>query len=83
MREKEAYNNKRNIIYFAAAFFEVRVRIFFSSDNFQGTDFRFMFTQVLLMELALTLIYVRKTFNFRVSFKILLLMYLAIVEKEL
>ena len=42
-----------------------------------------MFTQVLLMELALILIYVRKTFNFRVSFKILLLMYLAIVEKEL
>ena len=78
MREEEAYNNKSNIICFGAMFFEVRVRIFFSSDNFQGTfvDSRFMiFTQVLMNELACILIHVRKIFNLQsltVSFKMLL-----------
>ena len=67
-------------------FFEVRGRIFFACDNFQSTsvDFCFMmFTQVLMKKLALILIHVLKIFNRRVSFKILLSMYLAIVEKEL
>ena len=56
------------------------------SDNFQGTffDFRFMmFTKVLMKELARILIHVRKIFNCRVSFKMLLLMYLVIVKKRL
>ena len=77
LREEEAYNNKSNIICFGAMFFEVRVRIFFSSDNFQGTfvDSRFMiFTQVLMNELACILIHVRKIFNCRMSFKMLLSM---------
>ena len=47
-------------------------------------DFRFMlFTKVLMKELARILIHVHKIFNRRVSFKILLLMCLAIVEKKL
>ena len=47
-------------------------------------DFRFMlFTKVLMKELARILIHVYKIFNRRVSFKILLLMCLAIVEKKL
>ena len=64
-------------------FFEVRGRIFFVSDNVQGTfvGFRFMlFTKVLMKELARILIHVHKIFNRRVPFKILLLMYLAILE---
>ena len=79
------YNNKWNI-YFGAMFFEVRGRIFFVSDNVQGTfvGFRFMlFTKVLMKELARILIHVHKIFNRRVSFKILLLMCLAILEKKL
>ena len=40
-----------------------------------------MFTQVLMKELVPIFINVRKIFNFRVSFKILLSMYLAIFEK--
>ena len=78
------YNNKWNI-YFGAMFFEVRGRIFFVSDNVQGTfvDFRFMlFTKVLMKELALILIHVHKIFNRRVAFKTLL-MCLTIVEKKL
>ena len=79
------YNNKWNI-YFGAMFFEVRGRIFFVSDNVQGTfvDFRFMlFTKVLMKELARILIHVHKIFNRRVLFKTLLLMCLTIVEKKL
>ena len=67
-------------------FFEVRGRIFFVSDNVQGTfvDFRFMlFTKVLMKELALILIHVHKIFSRMVSFKILLLMCLVILEKKL
>ena len=67
-------------------FFEVRGRIFFASDNVQGTcvDFRFMlFTKVLMNKLARILIHVHKIFNRSVSFKILLLMCLAIVAKKL
>ena len=67
-------------------FFEVRGRIFFVSDNVQGTfvGFRFMlFTKVLMKELARILIHIYKIFNGRVSFKILLLMRLATVEKKL
>ena len=67
-------------------FFEVRGRIFLASDNVQGTfvGFRFMlFTKVLMKELARILIRVHKIFNCRVSFKILLLMCLAILEKKL
>ena len=78
------YGNKWNI-YFGAMFFEVRGRIFFVSDNVQGTfvDFRFMlFTKVLMKELARILIYIYKIFNGRMSFKILLLMRLATVEKK-
>ena len=41
-----------------------------------------MFTQALMKDLARILIHVRKIFNFRVSFKILLSLYLSIVEKE-
>ena len=79
------YKNKWNI-YFGAMFFEVRGRIFFVSDNVQGTfvDFRFMlFTKVLMKELARILIHVHKIFSRRVSFKILLLMCLVILEKKL
>ena len=79
------YNNKWNI-YFGAMFFEVRGRIFFVSDNVQGTfvGFRFMlFTKVFMKELARILIHVHKIFNRKVSFKILLLMCLAILEKKL
>ena len=57
-------------------FFEVLGRNFFASDNFQGTfvDSCFMmFTKVLMKELACILIHVRKIFNCRVYFKILLL----------
>ena len=67
-------------------FFEGRDRIFFVSDNVQGTfvAFRIMlFTTVLMKELARILIHVRKIFNRRVSFKILLLMCLTILEKKL
>ena len=67
-------------------FFEVRGGIFFVSYNVQGTfvGFRFMlFTKVLMKELARILIHVHKIFNRRVSFKILLLMCLAILEKKL
>ena len=47
-------------------------------------DFRFMLlTKVLMKELARILIHVHKTFNRRVSFKILLLMCPAIVDKNL
>ena len=66
-------------------FFEVRGHTFVSHD-FQGTfvDFRFMmFTKVLMKELARILSHVRKIFNCRVSLKMLLLMYLVIVEKNL
>ena len=42
-----------------------------------------MFTKVLMKELARILIHVRKIFNYRVSFKMLLLMYLVIVKKRL
>ena len=57
-------------------FFEVGGRIFFASDNVQGTfvDFRFMvFTKVLMKELARILIHVHNIFKRRVSFRILLL----------
>ena len=67
-------------------FFEVWGRIFFVSDNVQGNfvGFRFMlFTKVLMKQLARILIHVHKIFNRRVSFKILLLMCLAILEKKL
>ena len=67
-------------------FFEVRGRIFLASDNVQGTfvGFRFMlFTKVLMKELACIFIRVQKICNCRVSFKILLLMCLAILEKKL
>ena len=67
-------------------FFEGRDRIFFVSDNVQGTfvGFCFMlFTKVLMKELARILIHVRKIFNRRVSFKILLFMCLANLEKKL
>ena len=79
------HNNKWNI-YFGAMFFEVQGHIFFISDNVQGTfvDFRFiLFTKVLMRELVRILIHVYKIFNRRVSFKILLLMCLAILEKKL
>ena len=61
-----------NIIYFRPILFEVRGRIFFSSDNFQGTfvDSRFMiFTKAFMNELACTLIHVRKIFNCRMLFR--------------
>ena len=79
------YNNKWNI-YFGAMFFEVRGRIFFVSDNVQGifVGYRFMlFTKVLMKELARILIHVHKIFNHMVSFKILLLMCLAMLENKL
>ena len=59
---------------------------FFASDNFQGifVDSRsMMFTKVLMKELACILIHVRKIFNCRVSFKLLLFMYLVTAEKKL
>ena len=59
---------------------------FLASDNFKGTfvDFRFMmFAKVLMKESARILIHVRKICNYRVSFKMLLLTYLVIVEKKL
>ena len=50
----------------------------------KAVDFRFMlFTKVLMKELARILIHAHKIFNRRVSFKITLLMFLAIVEKKL
>ena len=67
-------------------FFEVRGRIFFVSDNVQGifVGYRFMlFTKVLMKELARILIHLDKIFNRRVSFNILLLMCLVIVDKKL
>ena len=60
--------------------------VFFASDNFQGifVDSRFMmFTKVLIKELACILIHVHKIFNYTVFFRVLLLMYLVIVEKKL
>ena len=85
LREKETYNSKWNI-YFGVMLFEVRGRIFLARDNVQGAlvDFRFMmFTKVLMKKLARNLIHVHKIFKRRVSFKILLLMCLAIVENKL
>ena len=67
-------------------FFEVQGHIFFVSHNVQGTfvGFHFMlFTRVLMKELAHILIHVHKIFNRRVSFKILLLICLTILEKKL
>ena len=67
-------------------FFELRGRIFLASDNVQGTfiDFRFViFTKVLMKELTRILVHVHKFFKLRVSFKILLLMCLAVVENKL
>ena len=64
----------------------MRGRIFLASDNVQGTfvDFRFMmFTKVLMKELARILIHVHKIFMRRVSFKILVLMCLTILENKL
>ena len=66
-------------------FFEMWHCIFLVRDV-QGTvaDFRFMlFTKTFMNELGRMLIHVHKIFNQRVSFKILLLMCLAIVEKKL
>ena len=66
-------------------FFEVRGRIFFMSDNNQDTlvDFHFtVFTKVLMKELAQRLMSIKSS-TVRVSFKILLLMCLAILEKKL
>ena len=83
MREKEAYDNKKIIIYFGAMFFEVRGHIFFTNGSFQAAfvEFRFiMFTKVLMIELARILIHVYKTFKRRVSFKMPLSMYLVSVE---
>ena len=85
LREKQTYNSKWNM-YFGVMFFEVRGHIIFVSDNVQGTfaDFRFMmFTKALMKELACILIHVHKIFKCRVSFKILLLMCLAIAENKL
>ena len=65
LREKETYNSKWNI-YFGVMFFEVQGRIFFASDNVQGTfvDFRFMMlTKVLMKQLARILIHVHKIFK--------------------
>ena len=59
---------------------------FFMSDNVQGTfvGFRFMlFIKDLMKELARILTHVHTIFNRRVSFKLLLLMCLAILEKKL
>ena len=67
-------------------FFEVQGHIFFISDNVQGTfvGFRFMlFTKVFMKELVRILIHIYEIFNHRVSFKILLLMCLATLEKKL
>ena len=87
LREKEAYNNKWNNIYFDTMFFEVRGLIFFfAGDNFEGTFtyFRFMMCgKVLTKELARILSHVHKIFNRRVSFKMLLPMCLVVVEKKL
>ena len=47
-----------------------------------GLDLKTRFTQVLMKELE-HMIHVRKIFNWRVYFKILLSLYLVIVEKEL
>ena len=84
LREKQTYNSKWNM-YFGVMFFEVHGHIFMN-DNNQGTfvDFCFrMFTKVLMKELACILIHVHKIFKRRVSFKILLLMCLAIAENKL
>ena len=67
-------------------FIEVPGRIFLASDNVQGSsvDFRFMIiNKVLMKELAHILIHVHEIFMRRVSFKIMLLMCLAIVENKL
>ena len=69
----------RNVLWSAGSYF-------FASENFQGTfvDFRFMiFTKILMKELARVLIHVRKILSYRVSFKMLLLMHLVIVENKL
>ena len=59
---------------------------FLASDNFHGIFVEFcfmMFDLVLIKELARILIDVRKIFNWRVFFEILLSMCLKIVEKQL
>ena len=58
---------------------------FCATDLFPGNfiDFRFMiFTEFLMKNLAPILIHVSKIFNCMVSFKMLLSMYLVIVENE-
>ena len=71
------------IIYFGAMFFEVCDRIFLRVIIFKvPSPSRFMMsTKVLMKEFACNLIHVRNTFNCRLSFKMVLLMYLVIVEK--
>ena len=61
------------------------VAFFFAGDIFQGTfvDFCYMFSKVLMKKLARILIHVHKIVNRRVSFKMLLSMWLVIVEKKL
>ena len=56
-----------------------------ATDLFPGTfiDFCFMFTKVLMKDLASMLMHSRNIFNCRVSFKMLFSMFLVIVEEEL
>ena len=59
---------------------------FYETDIFPGTFIVFcliLFTEVLIKDLARMLIHVRKIFNCRVYYKIMLSMCLVIVEKEL
>ena len=78
MRKKEAWKIKRGPFWcnvLRSARFD-----FCATELFPGTffDFRFMmFTKVLLKNLARMLIYVRKIFNFKVFFKMLLPMCLS------
>ena len=69
--------------YFGAMFFQVHaLRNYLFPGTFIDSPFS-DFTEVLMKDLARMLIYVRKTKNCRVSFKMLLSMCLAFAEKGL
>ena len=79
---------KKNLIKISGAIlFEVQARVFVQLITFQAISSIFIYfmmsSQVLMKQLTCTLIHVRKIFNCRVSFKMLLSMCLMIFEKEL
>ena len=84
--KRSVFENKLNVIYSGACSLKYKLGDFYATNYFRDTCLDFccmMFTQVLMKELARILIYVRKIFNCRMSFKMLLSMCLATLDREL